>query len=499
MTNEHLEKLLRDGEGIAVEFKKNTVELGNTVFETVSSFSNRYGGYLLLGVNDDGAVLGVNRSSADSIKRNFINTLNNPERMTPTMYLSLEEAEIDGKLILYAYVPVSSQIQMFAHKIYDRNEDGDFDITGSVDLVAQLSIRKSSSFTERKVFPYATTEDLLLDELMPLVRNMAVTKQPDHPWRDMPDMEILQSAGLYEKDRVTGIEGFNLAAIMLFGRENVIQQASPGYITDCLLRIQNLDRYDDRERVDCNLIQAFDRCMAFIRKHTIDPFYLDEDMRNVSVRDKIAKELVSNILVHREFSSSMPARIVIEKDRIVGENWSRSLRPGHLDPGNFEPYPKNPIIARFFVNIGNADTLGSGVRNLFKYSKPYSGANPELIEGDVFKTIIPLPKISADNVLAAASNGDSTDYDSSTNSGTNSGTKDGTKDGITDLGSSSVNPTKQVILELMSANPYITAQEIAASIGKNKRWVESSISALKRDGFIMRTGPNKGGHWEVIR
>jgi len=37
------------------------------------------------------------------------------------------------------------------------------------------------------------------------------------------------------------------------------------------------------------------------------------------------------------------------------------------------------------------DELGSGVRNVFKYSPEYTpGAVPELIEGDIFKTVIPL-------------------------------------------------------------------------------------------------------------
>ena len=36
------------------------------------------------------------------------------------------------------------------------------------------------------------------------------------------------------------------------------------------------------------------------------------------------------------------------------------------------------------------DELGSGVRNIYKYSKIYSGGEPMFIEGDVFKTIIPL-------------------------------------------------------------------------------------------------------------
>jgi len=42
------------------------------------------------------------------------------------------------------------------------------------------------------------------------------------------------------------------------------------------------------------------------------------------------------------------------------------------------------------MDIGRADQLGSGIRNLYKYSKLYSGGEPELIEGDIFKIIIPL-------------------------------------------------------------------------------------------------------------
>lgn len=55
-----------------------------------------------------------------------------------------------------------------------------------------------------------------------------------------------------------------------------------------------------------------------------------------------------------------------------------------------EPNLKNPIIASFFRNIGYAEQLGSGVRNLYKYSKYYSGKEPEFVEGDVFRITVPL-------------------------------------------------------------------------------------------------------------
>lgn len=49
MTAEKLEELLLAGEGFTIEYKECVNGLNNSVFETVCSFSNRYGGYLLLG------------------------------------------------------------------------------------------------------------------------------------------------------------------------------------------------------------------------------------------------------------------------------------------------------------------------------------------------------------------------------------------------------------------------------------------------------------------
>ena len=81
---------------------------------------------------------------------------------------------------------------------------------------------------------------------------------------------------------------------------------------------------------------------------------------------------------------------MIEKDKMYVENANRAIGEGIITPDNLEPNPKNPIIASFFRNIGYSDQLGSGVRNLFKYTKFYSGKKPELKEGDVFKITVPL-------------------------------------------------------------------------------------------------------------
>ncbi len=467
MTANNLKRLISSGEGLTVEFKRCTNELANTVFETVSSFSNRYGGYLFLGVEDDSTVIGVNPKAAAGIKKNFVNTLNNPQRFSPTQFLTLEEAEIDGKLVLWAYIPMSSQIVMFAGKIYDRNEDGDMDITRNSDLVAQIHSRKAHVFSERKIFPYATKRDLELERLMPKVRRLAQNHREGHPWINLNDMEILQSAGLYQEDFETGKTGFNLAAILLFGREEVIRSCTPNYLTDAILRRENLDRYDDRVMVTTNLIDAYGQLIEFINKHTLDKFFLIGD-QSVSVRSRIARELVSNSLVHREYTSAFPAKIVIEEDKIVTENWSIPKNPGRIDPNRFTPYPKNPLLANFFVQIGRADTLGSGVRNLYKFTKIYSGGEPELIDGDVFMAIVPLGR--------------------SVRSGTDYGT-DGAKYGT---------DNNAALIEALRQNPSLTYDELSKQLSLPRRTVARGIKALQGRGQIRRVGNNRTGHWEIV-
>ncbi len=66
------------------------------------------------------------------------------------------------------------------------------------------------------------------------------------------------------------------------------------------------------------------------------------------------------------------------------------VRHGMITPENLQPMPKNPIIAAFFREIGLADKLGSGVRNLFKFTKIYSGQEPVFLEEDIFRITVPL-------------------------------------------------------------------------------------------------------------
>ena len=71
-------EMLEQGEGLSVEFKRCGAVPEKDTFETVCSFANRQGGHILLGVNDDGSIEGVDEKSVVGIERNIVNVIRNP-------------------------------------------------------------------------------------------------------------------------------------------------------------------------------------------------------------------------------------------------------------------------------------------------------------------------------------------------------------------------------------------------------------------------------------
>ncbi len=288
--------------------------------------------------------------------KNFITVISNPVLFMPTIYLSPEIIEYEGHTIIHVHVPPSAEVHSYKKIIFDRVNDADVKVTATTQIAA-MYIRKQNIFTEKKIYPYATINDLRTD-LLPRIRQMAVNHAGgSHPWENMSDEELLRSAGLYGTDVATGESGYNLVAILLLGKDEVIQNVCPAYETDALVRKVNVDRYDDREIVRTNLIESFDLLMDFIKKHLPDKFFLEDENR-VSLRNIIAREIVSNTLMHREYTSSYAAKLVIKGDQMYTENANRATNNGFITPDNLEPNPKNPLIASFFRNIGRADRLG---------------------------------------------------------------------------------------------------------------------------------------------
>ncbi len=386
MEREVFEAILRQGESTTVEFKRCGTNPGPDALETICSFANRNGGSLFLGVTDNGEVTGVPSANLLEIQRNLINCTYNPNLFNMPPSLEFESIEYDDRSVLRVWVPPTQGVYRFKGRVYDRLADADIVLKADTQI-ASLYLRKYSIFTEQHIFPHLRMEDLELP-LIEECRKRAVLRRPGHPWGQMDDFELLRSAQLYMRDIETGAEGFNRAAALLLGKPEAVLAACPAYKTDAVFRKDDPDRYDDRATVRDNLIIAYDRLREFCAKHLPDPFYLEGDVR-ISVRDIVVREVVSNTLIHREFTSPFPAKLVIDDAGLRTENASRAIFEGRLTLADFNPMPKNPIIANFFTQIGYAEELGSGLRNLEKYSKPFLGADPALREGDVFVTQIP--------------------------------------------------------------------------------------------------------------
>lgn len=310
----------------------------------------------------------------------------------------------------------------------------------------------------------------------------------------MNDEELLKSAGLYGRDIVTGEEGYNLAALMLLGKDDVILDVAPTYVTDAIVRKVNVDRYDDREIIKTNLVESYNQLLEFGRKNLPDKFFL-EDTVNKSLRNTIVREMVSNTLMHREFTSSYTAKFVIEKERMYVENANRATKEGLITVDNLEPNSKNPIIAAFFRNIGYADQLGSGMRKLFKYCKFYSGKEPEFVEGDVFRIIVPLDEKYSFDVEAnnRAVNETLDDRIETLNCDLK-----GKKGKDATLNCNFGTKEELEIIRLIKEKSSITQKELQQRTGISLGTIKRILPKLQEKGILVRDGGKRFGKW-IIR
>jgi len=385
---ERVKRFLKEREGIRLEFKEARTELPTDLFETICAMLNRDGGDIFLGVDNNGRVVGVDPTRTDFLTTNLVNLSNNPQKLDPPFILFPVHHSLHGEIIIHLQVPASSQVHKTNGDVFDRSNDGDFQVT-EPHLIAEIYNRKRTYYTESTIYPALSFDDFN-PALFPKIRNLIKSNKANHPWLALNDQEILVKAGLRRRDFQSGQEGYSLAAGLLLGKDEVIQQLLPHYKIDALVRKVDIDRYDDREYIQTNLVDAYDRLMEFAAKHLPDKFYLEGDQRR-SLRTLIFREVVANLIVHREYMSGHLATFIVYRDRVETENANNPHGEGPILPASFAPFPKNPLIAKLFLELGRVDELGSGVLNVNKFGQHYfPGKRPQFIEGATFRTFVPL-------------------------------------------------------------------------------------------------------------
>ena len=114
--------------------------------------------------------------------------------------------------------------------------------------------------------------------------------------------------------------------------------------------------------------------------------------------------------------------------------------------------------------MGRSEELGTGLRNVFKYSKAYSGSSKvSFLEEDIFVVKVPL----------------------------------GINEQINNVGDNVGDNRLMKVMDLIKRNNQISAKQIAIQLSVTDRTIERDIEKLKKQGKLLRIGNEKSGHWEV--
>ena len=125
--------------------------------------------------------------------------------------------------------------------------------------------------------------------------------------------------------------------------------------------------------------------------------------------------------------------------------------------------------------MGWAEEIGAGIMNIIRYLPRYSKhGRAEFTEDELFKTVIWYEQISKAELEKVPER-------------------------VTEKVPERVTENQHKIIESIIKKPHIVVFELPKIIGISERKVKENISKLKAKGIIRRVGPDKGGHWEIIR
>ena len=531
MTQDKFIALTRKGEGTQIEYKTCTEEISESLYESVCSFLNHTGGQILVGVQDDGTIVGVNPDRVEKLKANIINCINNPELFLPCPFFTPRIMVVEGKTVMQLDIPCGQYVYRYKGRYWDRNDDEDIDVTDQPELLLSIFERKNPHLFEERIVEGLTMEQLD-KKTFQYCRNILATIQPSHAWLQMTDEEILLSTHLAKMD------GDKLqlkyAALILFGTEDAITELMPRYRFEAVFHMctyaqyndmsQFPSRYDDRRTMRQNLIQVYDQMGAFVERYLPDRFYLpNNSVQRQNLRWDLFREIVGNLCVHTDFSSGFACFFHVFKDRVVTKNPTRLLPEipeGELTIQQLSNYTKNPLLVRVFHELHWAEDLGSGTRNILRYAPLYyPGYKIEINSGQqfVFSITYQDNNVTIDGKMSPSSDENVTINGKMSPSSSKNVTVDkkmspSSDEDVPELTDEELalplepferlsvkekkNRRRQAIVGLMSRDSHISIEAIAEKLDVHKRTILRDVEDLKKNHVIERIGGNYG-EWKV--
>lgn len=328
--------LYTDQENMSLEFKEI---MTNSLMKTISAYANYHDGKIIIGVKDDGTIIGVEDTQATRLSlENAINDNITPRpdyeiREIQVGHLKIIELEVRrGKNVPYLYKGQAYRRMDTATTQVDENE------------LFNLMLRKRNLTYDAADSSHQELEFKTLEQF--LQENLGITQF---------DKNILITLGLIKSGK------FNIAAELL-SDQNTHANASLdivrfGTTTSIIL---------DRNRLDnLSVLTQYQRAVEMFQLY-YKPFQIIEGFERVSrerIPDAAFREAVANAIVHRDYRIGGSIQIAMFSDRID------ITSPGGLPNGlTIENYlndlvsmPRNPILANVFYRLGIIELFGTGV------------------------------------------------------------------------------------------------------------------------------------------
>jgi len=377
MTLDDVRDIAEDGESAQVEFKRSTGTLDAAV-KSVCAMLNGSGGYVLIGVRDDGSILG--QEVADSTRRDVAREL---RKIDPQVALEPEVVPVDeDRSVIVLSVPG------------DRMGPYTYDSRPYVRQSATTESMDQSTYEERLVerrdprqrwearpAEGLTVVDLNASEITRTVTAAIDRGRMEEPGTRDPE-DLLRGLGLIRDGELLN------AAVVLFGEDQMFMPDYP----QCLLRMARFrgttkSEFEDNRQVRGNAFTLLQRAQQFLREHlpiasTVQPDTMERDDTPLYPMEAL-REAIANALCHRDYGlRGGSIGLAIYDDRLEITN-TGTLPAGITIEELTEPHVsqiRNDLIADTFYRRGIIEQWGRGTIKMQEATEAAGLAPPEFEE-----------------------------------------------------------------------------------------------------------------------
>ena len=376
----NLNEIIGSGESEITEFKTSLAEWRDVV-ETISAFSNRSGGRVLIGVADDCGIVGVD------IGKNTIEKLTNQikQNTDPVTYPSIRVEEIGGKQVIVVDALESKQKPVLAFgraviRVGKSNQKLGYE------GIRNLTLKTSKVYWDGLVCEGAGPEDIDEEKVMRYLERREEIRKVSKP--EKMDMKtLLLNIGAAKK--MNGETKPTNAGILFFGK-NPQRFVLQSQLRTARFAGRTLTR-DFLDRLDCSgaLWELVGQAEDFVRKNIrLFGFRTEYSFQRIDKLEypiKAVREAIINALIHRNYSEPADTRVAIFDDRI--EIISPGSFPKGVTPEKPKHVPVNPVLCQLMYDIGFIEKYGSGIYMINELCEEWGILKPEYELSEVETTV----------------------------------------------------------------------------------------------------------------